>query len=92
MAQPDDFDVESETRNGGPRKNLPCGAPQTIKALLMALGLVASISEAERLVKQGAVEIDGQSLNDSRKEVDLSKPRDFLLRAGKKKFVRVVVS
>ncbi len=57
----------------------------------MTLGLAASVSDAERLVKQGAVEIDGQRVDDPRKEIDLSKPGDFRLRAGKKKFVRVVV-
>jgi tyrosyl-tRNA synthetase len=62
-----------------------------IKALLATLKLASSVSEAERLVKQGAVEIDGQRIDDPRKEVDLSKGSDFLLRAGKKKFVRVVV-
>jgi tyrosyl-tRNA synthetase len=74
-----------------PVKNLAAGAPQMIKVLLTTLGLASSVSEAERLVKQGAVEIDGQRIDDPRKEVDLSKGRDFLLRAGKKKFVRVVV-
>jgi tyrosyl-tRNA synthetase len=75
-----------------PVKNVAAGAPQMIKALLVTLGLAPSVSEAERLVKQGAVEIDGQRIDDPRKEVDLSKPRDFLLRAGKKKFARVVVA
>jgi tyrosyl-tRNA synthetase len=75
-----------------PAKNLPVGAAQMIKTLLLTLGLAPSVSEAERLVKQGAVEIDGQRIDDPRKEVDLSKPRDFLLRAGKKKFVRVIVA
>jgi tyrosyl-tRNA synthetase len=75
-----------------PVKNLPAGAPQTIKLLLTTLGLASSVSEAERLVKQGAVEIDGQRIDDPRKEVDLSKGRNFLLRAGKKKFARVVVA
>jgi tyrosyl-tRNA synthetase len=75
-----------------PIKNLPVGAPQLIKVLLMTLGLVASVSDAERLVKQGAVEIDGRRVDDPRKEIDLSRPQDFRLRAGKKKFVRVVVS
>jgi tyrosyl-tRNA synthetase len=75
-----------------PVKNVAAGAPQMIKALLMTLGLAPSVSEAERLVKQGAVEIDGQRIDDPRKEVDLSKGKDFLLRAGKKKFVRVVVA
>jgi tyrosyl-tRNA synthetase len=75
-----------------PVKNVAAGAPQMIKALLTTLGLATSVSEAERLVKQGAVEIDGQRIDDPRKEVDLSKGRNFLLRAGKKKFVRVVVA
>jgi tyrosyl-tRNA synthetase len=75
-----------------PVKNVAAGSPQMIKTLLTTLGLATSISEAERLVKQGAVEIDGQRIDDPRKEVDLSKGRNFLLRAGKKKFVRVVVA
>jgi tyrosyl-tRNA synthetase len=75
-----------------PVKNLPAGAPEMIKLLLTALGLATSVSEAERLVKQGAVEIDGQRIDDPRTEVDLRKGRNFLLRAGKKKFVRVVVA
>ena len=75
-----------------PAKKLPIGAPQMIKILLMTLGLAASISDAERLVKQGAVEIDGQRIDDPRKEIDFSKPRDFLLRAGKKKFTRVIIA
>jgi tyrosyl-tRNA synthetase len=74
-----------------PVKNVPVGPPQMIKALLTTLGMAPSLSEAERLVKQGAVEIDGQRIDDPRKEVNLSKARNFLLRAGKKKFVRVVV-
>src|SRR6202035_5250201 len=67
-----------------PVKNLAVGAPQMIKSLLTTLGLSSSVREAERLVKQGAVEIDGQRIDDPRKEVDLSKGRNFLLRAGKK--------
>ena len=74
-----------------PVKNVAAGTPQMIKTLLTALGLTTSVSEAERLVKQGAVEIDGQRIDDPRKEVDLSKGRNFLLRAGKKKFARVIV-
>ena len=82
---------DRQTPEEAPVKNLAAGAPQMIKLLLTTLGLATSVSDAERLVKQGAVEIDGQRIDDPRKEVDLSKGRDFLLRAGKKKFVRVVV-
>jgi tyrosyl-tRNA synthetase len=59
--------------------------------LLVALGEIPSVAEAERLIKQGAFEIDGTRVEDVRKEIDLSKPGEFLLRAGKKKFLRVIV-
>jgi tyrosyl-tRNA synthetase len=70
---------------------LPRGPAKKLTALLVDLRLIASKSEAERLIKQGGVEIDGARADDPRKDIDLSKPADFLLRAGKKKFVRIVV-
>jgi tyrosyl-tRNA synthetase len=58
--------------------------------LLTETGLVSSRSEAERLIKQGAVELDGQVVNDVKRVVTLN-PGDLLpLRVGKKKFLRVV--
>jgi tyrosyl-tRNA synthetase len=83
---------DRQTPQEAPVKHLPAAAPQAIKALLMTLGLAASIREAERLVKQGGVEIDGQRIDDPRKEIDLRTPVNFLLRVGKKKFMRVVIT
>src|SRR2546425_2936806 len=74
-----------------PIMKLPRGPAKKLTALLVDLKLIASKSEAERLIKQGGVEIDGARADDPRKDIDLSKPADFLLRAGKKKFVRIVV-
>ena len=74
-----------------PVERLPVGPAKKLTALLVELKLVASKSEAERLIKQRGVEINEACVEDARKEIDLSKPREFLLRAGKKKFVRVVV-
>jgi tyrosyl-tRNA synthetase len=74
-----------------PVQKLPVGPTKKLTALLVELKLVASKSEAERLVKQRGVEIDETCVEDVRKEIDLSKPGEFLLRAGKKKFLRVVV-
>ena len=74
-----------------PVEKLPVGPPKKLTALLVELKLVASKSEAERLIKQRGVEINEACVEDARKEIDLSKPREFLLRAGKKRFVRVVV-
>jgi len=64
---------------------------EKLSRLLVELGLAPSRSEAERLIKQGGVEIDGVRVDDVRHEIDLSVPDEFLLRAGKKKFVRIVI-
>jgi tyrosyl-tRNA synthetase len=72
-------------------EKLPRGPARKLTALLVDLKLISSKSEAERLIKQGGVEIDGVRVEDPRKEIDFNKPAEFLLRAGKKKFVRVVV-
>lgn len=74
-----------------PTVRLPKGPLKKLTALLVDLKLTPSKAEAERLIKQKAVEIDGAMIEDPRKDVDLSKSADFLLRAGKKKFLRIVV-
>jgi tyrosyl-tRNA synthetase len=74
-----------------PVVKLPRGPAKKLTTLLVELELMASKSEAERLIKQGGVEIDGVRVDDPRKDIDLSKPVEFLLRAGKKKFLRIVV-
>jgi tyrosyl-tRNA synthetase len=74
-----------------PRQTLKRGKSKRLAVLLVDLQLVASRSEAERLMKQGGVEIDGQRADDVKREIDLSQPGEFLLRAGKKKFLRIVV-
>jgi tyrosyl-tRNA synthetase len=74
-----------------PVHKIHAGPPQRLATLLVQLKLATSRSEAERLIKQGGVELDGVRVSDIKKELDVSKPGEFLLRAGKKKFLRVVV-
>ncbi|MGD0840172.1 MAG: tyrosine--tRNA ligase [Candidatus Acidiferrales bacterium] len=74
-----------------PVRKIRVGPPQRLAVLLVQLELATSRSEAERLIKQGGVEVDGVRVSDIKKELDVSKPGSFLLRAGKKKFLRVVV-
>jgi tyrosyl-tRNA synthetase len=58
--------------------------------LLTEAGLASSRSEAERLIKQGAVEVNGEIVKDVKHAITLN-PSDLLsLRVGKKKFLRVV--
>jgi tyrosyl-tRNA synthetase len=82
---------DREAPEEAPRHTLARSAPKRLSALLAELKLAASRAEAERLIKQGGVEIDGQRADDVKREIDLSKPGEFLLRAGKKKFLRVVI-
>jgi tyrosyl-tRNA synthetase len=74
-----------------PVKRVPLGPAKKLTVVLVELRLVPSKSEAIRLIEQGGVEIDGARVDDVRKEIDFGKPGEFLLRVGKKKFLRVVV-
>jgi tyrosyl-tRNA synthetase len=74
-----------------PAHKLPRGANKKWAALLAETGLAPSRAEAERLIKQGGVEIDGARVDDVRFELILSAGGSWLLRAGKKKFLRIVV-
>jgi tyrosyl-tRNA synthetase len=80
-----------EAPEAAPEHRLARGEPKRLSALLLDLNMAASRSEADRLIKQGGVEIDGQRVDDVKHEVALSKPMEFLLRAGKKKFLRIVI-
>jgi len=74
-----------------PLLRLACSVPTRVSTLLFIGKLAPSRSEAERLIKQGGVEVDGQRVDDVKREIDLSRPIEFLLRAGKKNFLRIVV-
>jgi len=82
---------ERQAPEEAPVQKVPRGDAKKLTALLVEWKLAPSKSEAERLIKQRGVEIDGVCVEDPRKELDLSKPADFLLRAGKKKFLRVII-
>ncbi len=59
--------------------------------LLAKLQMAASNSEASRLVQQGGVTVDGAKLADPRAKIVLRSADNLLIRAGKKKFVRLKV-
>lgn len=66
--------------------------PYRLSWLIAEAKLVDSRAEAQRLIMQGGVEIDGKRVDDVKYEVDLSNAgSSFLIRAGKKKFLRVMV-
>jgi tyrosyl-tRNA synthetase len=82
---------DREAPDEAPQRKVPRGPAKRLTAFLVELGLAPSRSEADRLVKHGGVELDGARVSDVKHEVDFMKPREILLRAGKKKFLRIVV-
>jgi tyrosyl-tRNA synthetase len=74
-----------------PIVKMPQGEIKQLNALLVELKLVDSKSEADRLIKQGGAEVDGARVDDPRHAMPTNKPGEFTLRAGKKKFLKVVV-
>ncbi len=71
---------------------VPPGPPRRIVSLLVDAGAVPSRNEAERLIKQGGVELVGDlSPMNVQRSIALIKGQSHLLRVGKKKFLRVVV-
>jgi tyrosyl-tRNA synthetase len=82
---------DREAPEEAPVRKLARGEAKRLTTMLVELGLASSRSEADRLVKQGGVELDGERVSDVKMEVPLTDAREFLLRAGKKKFLRIVV-
>jgi tyrosyl-tRNA synthetase len=58
---------------------------------IVRLGLAPSRSAAERLMKEGAIELDDVVIKDPTFEIDVSAPRTHVLRAGKKQLRKIVI-
>jgi tyrosyl-tRNA synthetase len=69
-----------------PSAPLPEGDPIHLPALLREAGLVASTSEARRLIAEGAVKVDGEPVADL--DLPRSRLQDAVVQAGKRRFVR----
>lgn len=66
-------------------------AQTSLAALMVKAGLVASNGEGSRLIVGGGVSIDGQKVADAKLKIDLTAGQSFVVKAGKKKFVKIVV-
>jgi tyrosyl-tRNA synthetase len=74
---------------------VPWPIPQSGKEkwvkLLVSLGEVPSRSEAERLMRQKAVQVNDAPMTDVASEVDFSKPSTFMVRVGKRTFFQLII-
>jgi tyrosyl-tRNA synthetase len=71
------------------RLHAPAGGLLVAQALKQA-GLVPSASEAQRVIEQGGVRLDGERLAD--KALKLARGRTVVAQVGKRKFARITVA
>jgi tyrosyl-tRNA synthetase len=66
------------------------GSPKWAQ-ILAYLRQIESVAKAVRLIEQGGLEIDGRIIKDSTAKLDPTVAASYLVRLGKKKFLRIIV-
>jgi tyrosyl-tRNA synthetase len=74
-----------------PEFSVPSESQVGLKVLMVKAGMAQTNSEAGRLIEGGGVQRDGAKISDSNLKFDLKSGESFVLKAGKKKFVKIVV-
>ncbi len=74
-----------------PIKSLPAEEQLWVCHLLTKIAAAESTSAARRLIEGGAVEIRGEKIRDPQLKVALKSSDEFIVKAGKKTFVKVKV-
>ena len=71
-----------------PEHSCPCGEDSTPPAFLQAAGLVKSRGEAKRLMKEGALSVDGERCEDA---VTPLTAGEYVVKLGKNRFLKLIV-
>jgi len=59
--------------------------------LIAQLGFASSVAEANRLIEQDAVSLNDQKISNVKADLDLAQPGTFILKVGKRRFLKLVV-
>lgn len=62
-----------------------------LNQFMTQLGITQTNSEASRLIEGGGVSIDSEKVSNAKLRIDLEAGKEFILKAGKKKFLKVIV-
>lgn len=73
-----------------PEKAISIDAPLAIANVMKEAELVPSTSEGMRMIKQGAVKIDGEKIDN--KDIKLAKGFDGIIQVGKRRIAKVILS
>jgi tyrosyl-tRNA synthetase len=64
--------------------------PLRLIKLLASLNLAPSNTEAQRLIESGAVHVNDQRITDPKSEI--SQPGEYLIKVGKRRFLRLLAA
>jgi tyrosyl-tRNA synthetase len=73
-----------------PSVEISGGEPLKLVKLMAREGLAPSVAEAQRLVSQGSVRINGERISDARHELQQAPGSDALVQVGKRKSLRLL--
>ena len=63
-----------------------------IISILVGSGLVSSNGEGRRMIKQGAIKLDGVKIDDDSMEVKLEEIDEKILQKGKRHFRKIIIT
>lgn len=73
-----------------PDFSFEAGSSERLIAIITGIGFAPSNGEARRLIQQGGVSLDGESVTDANFEVSFIPEASLVLKVGKRKFARLV--
>ncbi len=73
-----------------PEVSVEAADSTTFAQVLKLAGLVDSTSEANRLIEQGGIKIDGERLSD--RGLKVTRGKSYVMQVGKRKFARVTIA
>ena len=80
---------EHQTPSDVPTISKPVGPIRLVK-LMVSNGLAPSVAQAQRLVAQGGVRLNGERVNDVKLELGSEPGSEALIQVGSRKFLRVI--
>ncbi len=79
---------DRENPDDMPQAKYPAGSSVWIVDILRENGLVKSGGEARRLIRQGAVSIDGEKIDDDKLELNITSK--IIIKVGKRRFLEII--
>ncbi len=82
--------VKKDIPDDMPESRHPLGKDVWLLRILQENGLISSASEGRRLIKQGAVSIEGKKIEDPNHEMSMEEECEWVVKVGKRRFIRVI--